>query len=506
MRGWKESFAVYTDRRVLRMLFLGFSAGLPLLLVFGTLSVWLKEADLSTSAIGFFSWATLAYGFKATWAPLVDHLPVPVLTRRLGRRRGWLLAAQMVIVAALILQAFNDPAENVIRSAALAVMLAFASATQDIVIDAYRIESADPDLQAALSSTYIIGYRIGMIGAGAVALEIAGLLDPDPATYQHAPWVATYLAMAGFMGLGVLTTLLIPEPSATRADSRPGREYVRFFLLFLLSAAAFAGLFAASFDLAETVKRNWAAVGASPVLAGFAVEAARFLGAVGGAAAVAAVLTRLRVAPADLVREAYVHPFVEFLVRHGRGALMILALIALYRISDIVMGVMANVFYVDVGFEKQVIGRVTKGFGLIMTILGGLAGGLLAYRYGVLRILFLGALLVAATNALFALLATAGPRLDLLVAVISADNLAGGIASAAFVAYLSGLTARGFTATQYALFSSMMLLFPKLAAGYSGMAVDALGYETFFLGAAALGLPVLILIVVVGRRAVRAPR
>ncbi len=500
MRSWSETFAVYADRRVLRMLFLGFSAGLPLLLVFGTLSVWLKEAELSTSAIGFFSWAALAYGFKVTWAPLVDHLPVPLLGRRLGQRRSWLLVAQLAIVAALVLQALNDPAQSLAAAAGFAVMLAFASATQDIVIDAYRIESAEPDLQAALSSTYIVGYRLGMIGAGAVALEIAGWRDPDPTTYQQAPWTVTYLCMAGLMGVGLVTTLLIPEPATTRSTARRGIDHLRFFLLFLLAAGVFVGSFTVTFDLTAVLRDAWIEAGISAALAGFAAEALHFLGAVAVAGGIGYGLARLQLAPGDLVREAYVDPFAEFLRRYGGWAVWILALIALYRISDVVMGVMANVFYVEVGFEKQVIGRVTKGFGLVMTILGGLVGGLLAYRYGVLRSLFLGALLVAATNALFAVLAAAGPRLDLLIAVISADNLAGGIASAAFVAYLSGLTARGFTATQYALFSSLMLLFPKLVAGYSGMVVEAVGYERFFLGAAALGLPVLLLILIVGRR------
>ncbi|CCQ72221.1 MFS transporter [Magnetospira sp. QH-2] len=497
MHGWIDSLAVYRDKRVLRLLFLGFSAGIPILLVFSTLSVWLREAGVERAAVGFFSWAALGYGFKFIWAPLVDHLPLPLLTRQLGRRRSWLLVSQVMIIAALVLQAFNDPVTNLTLAAVFAVMLGFSSATQDIVIDAYRIEAADVDLQASLSAAYIAGYRIGMILAGAVALEIAGGLDPDPDSYQHSPWFWTYLCMAAAMGIGLITTLTVPEPdpvAGRRELDRPFAHYLRFIALFALSVAGFVVMFLLTADTAAQAKQ---ALGGG-TLSGFLVETGRLVLAlivalITGRGLVAAGLT-----PKDMVREAYVDPFADFFTRFGKLALLVLTLIAFYRISDVVMGVMANVFYVDIGFDKQTIGRVTKGFGLIMTILGGFAGGLLAYRFGVLKALFIGGLLVAATNALFALLAVSGAQLTLLMAVIAADNLSGGIASAAFVAYLSGLTSSGHTATQYALFSSIMLLLPKVIAGYSGMMVDAVGYVWFFLGTAALGLPVLVLIGAVG--------
>jgi PAT family beta-lactamase induction signal transducer AmpG len=200
-----------------------------------------------------------------------------------------------------------------------------------------------------------------------------------------------------------------------------------------------------------------------------------------------------------MVESTYVAPFKDFFSRYGRTALLIIALISTYRIADVVMGVMANVFYVDIGFEKQEIGRITKGFGLIMTIVGGFFGGILTIRFGVMRILFLGAVLAAATNLLFAVMAGMGNDIRMLIAVISADNLSAGIASAAFVAYLAGLTNSTFTATQYALFSSIMLLLPKLLAGYSGIVVETVGYSNFFIGTAVMGLPALVLIVLVVR-------
>jgi len=503
VRSWKESFRAFFSPRVIAMLFLGFSAGLPLLLVFSTLSVWLREAGVERATIGFFSWAALAYGFKVVWAPVVDRLPLPLLDNLLGRRRSWILVAQFAIVAALLLKAFNDPVENLPAAALFAVMLAFASATQDIVIDAYRIESAPVDMQGLMSATYIAGYRLGMIVAGAGALELAGVLDPDPDSYQFAPWTATWLAMAGVMSVGIATTLLVREP--VRDVEAEGiiwavGDYVRFLATFAAAAGAFFAIFALSDDLSASAKAALTG-GVEPAgpLTGLVVETARLLTAAAGAVLTGLVLVRAEVVPRAMAHETYVAPFADFFGRFGRAALLILALVATYRIADVVMGVMANVFYVDLGFAKQEIGRISGGFGLVMTIFGGFVGGLLITRYGVMRMLFAGALLAAATNVLFAVLAVTGKILWLLALVIAADNLSGGMASAAFVAYLSGLTNARFTATQYALFTSLMLLLPKLIAGYSGMVVDSVGYATFFVGTAVLGAPVLLLVLLAGR-------
>lgn len=506
MRTWGESFRAFLSPRVISMLFLGFSAGVPILLVFSTLSIWLREAGVERATIGFFSWAALAYGFKVVWAPVVDRLPLPLLEGLLGRRRSWMLLAQAGIIAALVLKAFNDPATDLTMAAVFAVLLAFSSATQDIVIDAYRIEAAPVEMQGLMSATYIAGYRMGMIAAGAGALELAGFLDPDPDSYQYEPWITTWLAMAGVMLVGVVTTFVIREPERNSAAAKHSEwsvaEYARFLGTFAMAVAVFAMVFSllgGGLPGFAGIKMAIFGEGDAGPLAGFIVETVRLVLAVGAAVLTGIALVRVGVVPRDMARETYVAPFADFFGRFGRAALLILALVATYRIADVVMGVMANVFYVDLGFQKQEIGRISGGFGLVMTIFGGFAGGLLITHYGIMRMLFVGAVLAAGTNLLFALLAATGKVVWMLMLVIAADNLSGGMAAAAFVAYLSSLTSARFTATQYALFSSLMLLLPKLIAGYSGVAVDAIGYPAFFVGTAILGVPVLLLVVLAGR-------
>ena len=418
---WREIGQVYTERATLRMLFLGFSAGLPLLLVFGTLSFWLREAGVDRTTIGYLSWVGLAYGFKWVWAPLVDRMPIPILTRLLGRRRSWLLMSQLTIMVALTCMAVTDPRLSLLPMVWCALAVAFASATQDIALDAFRIESAGTERQAALAAAYQTGYRIAMIWAGAGALWIAARAEvPDLASYQPGAWRVAYLTMAVSMLLGVATVLLSPEPAA-----RP-----------------------------MPTSRN----------------------------------------AAEWLKSALVEPFADFLHRYGKQAILILALIAVYRISDVVMGIMANPFYVDMGYTKDEVASVTKIYGVVMTLVGAFAGGALALRFGVMRVLMLGAALSAASNLLFAWLGTRGHDVTALIFVISADNLSSGIASAAFIAYLSSLTNINYSATQYALFSSMMLLLPKFLAGYSGKYVDTFGYSHFFTATALLGLPVLVLV------------
>ena len=418
---WLETSKVYLEPPTLRMLMLGFSAGLPLLLVLGTLSFWLREAGIDRTTIGYLSWVGLAYAFKWVWAPLVDRMPLPLLTRWLGRRRSWLLLAQTAVAGGLVAMSFNDPqvALEPVIWGALAV--AFGSATQDIALDAFRIESASTERQAALAASYQTGYRLAMIWAGAGVLWLAARAEVvGVAGYQHGAWQVAYLAMAASMLPGMLTVLLSPEPVRR----------------------------------AIPVARN----------------------------------------AAEWLRGALVEPFADFLTRYGKQALLVLGLIALYRISDVVMGIMANPFYVDMGYTKEEVAGVTKVYGLIMTLVGAFVGGLLAMRFGVMRVLMLGAVLSAATNLLFAGLALRGHDVTSLIIVISADNLASGIASAAFIAYLSSLTNINYSATQYAMFSSMMLLLPKFLAGYSGRYVDAFGYSYFFIGTALLGIPVLLLV------------
>jgi MFS transporter, PAT family, beta-lactamase induction signal transducer AmpG len=418
---WADTLRVYTEGPTVRMFTLGFSAGLPLLLVLGTLSFWLREAGVDRTTIGYLSWVGLAYGFKWCWAPLVDRLPIPLLTRALGRRRSWLLLSQLCIMAGLVAMAMADPKLSLMPVVWAALVVAFASATQDIALDAYRIESADENRQAALAAAYQTGYRLAMIWAGAGVLWLAARAEvSNAANYDPSAWRFAYLVMAGSMLIGVLTVLFSPEP-ARKALPAP---------------------------------RNMA----------------------------------------QWLQEAVVQPFADFFKRYKMQALLILALIAVYRISDVVMGIMANPFYVDMGYTKDEVAAVTKVYGVIMTLLGAFVGGVLSMRLGVMRVLMLGAALSAATNLLFAWLAGRGHDVQALIWVVSADNLSAGIASAAFIAYLSGLTNISYSATQYALFSSLMLLLPKWLAGFSGKYVDANGYVAFFNSTALLGVPVLLLI------------
>lgn len=450
-RRWLSDFKIYAEPPVLRMLLLGFSAGLPLLLVLGTLSYRLREAGIDRTTIGFLSWVGLAYGFKWMWAPLVDRLPLPLLTRALGRRRSWLLVAQISIMLALAGMALSDPAVHLPRVVFFALLAAVASATQDIALDAFRIESAEPTAQAAMAAAYQVGYRGAMICASAGALWIAAAFDPDEKTYQHGPWLAAYLVMAGMMLVGVVTVMFSNEPAArvstvTVERERQARERI----------------------------------------------AARDM---------PALFTRL----AGWFYVAVASPFLDFILRYRWQAALVLALIATYRVSDIVLGVMSNPFYRDMGFTKDEVAAISGVYGVCMTLAGSALGGVLTLRLGVMRVLFLGALLSAATNLMFAWLTTRGHDLAGLVAIISADNLSAGIASAAFVAYLSSLTNVAYSATQYALFSSVMLLLPKFIAGWSGWAVDHFGYQTFFTGTALLGTPVLLLTWLVWRQSQRAP-
>jgi len=390
----------------------------------------LREAGLDRATIGYLSWVGLAYAFKWCWAPLVDRLPIPLLTRALGRRRSWLLLSQVAIMASLVGMALADPRSQLTLVVWCALAVALASATQDIALDAFRIESADASRQGALAATYQTGYRVAMIWAGAGVLWLAARAEVAPAAavvgaapgvlYQQAAWTTAYLVMSASMLVGVLTVLFTREPM--RIELPPARNAVQW------------------------------------------------------------------------LRSALVEPFADFLQRYGKQALLILALIGTYRISDIVMGIMANPFYVDMGYTKDEVAAVTKVYGIVMTLVGAFVGGALSMRWGVMRVLMLGAVLSAASNMLFAWLAGHGHDVTALIAVISADNLSAGVASAAFIAYLSSLTNVRYSATQYALFSSMMLLAPKWLAGFSGVFVDAYDYATFFTATALLGLPVLVLV------------
>lgn len=458
---WAAALRIYSRPQVLAMLFLGFAAGLPLLLVFSTLTAWLRDFDISKTAIGFFAWVGITYSIKFVWAPVIDRLPIPGITTAFGKRRGWMLLAQFGIALGLAAMAYMGPEANLAFFALLAVGVAFASATQDIAIDAYRVEAVIEEWQGAMAAMYVFGYRLALLVAGAGALYLA----------EYQSWEAAYVVMALLMAIGLITVLLIQEPDhQVSADTWAREQRVIDFL----------------------AKNNGAASRLQRLQAWF-------IGAV-------------------------ICPFADFFERNGlRMAVIILLFVAVYRISDITMGIMANPFYLDLGYSKADIASIGKVFGFIMTIIGAALGGLLVVRYGIMRPLLAGAIMVAATNLLFAWMAHTDPYSvsflqhlavpiswvmnlfgsseaftppqAMLALVISADNLSGGLAVSAFIAYLSSLVNRTYTATQYALFSSLMTLPAKFLSGFSGWVVDSTNFTTFFLIASALGLPAILLVI-----------
>jgi MFS transporter, PAT family, beta-lactamase induction signal transducer AmpG len=502
-KSWMDSLKVFLDKRSITMLFLGFSAGLPILLIFSSLSLWLREAGVARSAVTYFSWAALGYSFKFIWSPLVDKLPLPILTKLLGRRRSWLLVSQLMIIGSICWMAVVDPASSGLSYMAMAaVLLGFSSATQDVAIDAFRIESAESELQAILAATYIAGYRIGMIVAGAGSLYLADYFGSTKEAYSHTAWMNTYLIMAACMLIGVATTLLRPEPEVqTSKDNHSTKDYFIFFILFLIIAGCFVATFSLSADLVSQAKKALTEFFSNKALAGFIVGSIRMAFAFGVAGIVALVIGKSGVVNTQMIEEGYIAPVKNFFDRYGKSlAWLLLCLVGLYRISDIVLGVISNVFYQDLGFSKTDIANAVKTFGVLMSLVGGFLGGILTTRFGVMKMLWWGALLAAGTNLLFMMLASMGQNTFMLYGVIAADNLAAGLASAAFVAFLSSLTDISFTAVQYAIFTSLMTLLPKVLGGYSGSMVDAIGYQWFFVFTTLIGVPVLYIVYLCGKK------
>lgn len=408
---WLESLLVYRDARVAAMLFLGFSSGLPFALVAGTMAAWLARSGVGMTEVGMFAWVGILYAFKFAWAPLVDHVRLPLLTRWLGQRRSWMLAAQVGVAAALLGMASTDPVQGLMALAALAVCTAFCSATQDIAVDAWRIEAAPTIQQGALAAAYQLGYRVALLAATAGALFIGGTWS----------WPAAYQVMALLMGVGIVTTLLLREPNSS----------------VIRQVAVHS-------PLAD---------------------------------------------PAAWIGSAVIRPFVDFFERNATNALWILVFIGIYRISDMVLGVMANPFYLAIGFTELQIAGYVKTVGFAAVIFGAALGGVAVARFGLGWPLVFGAVILALTNLSFAVLAFAGPSVPLLVLVISADNIAQGFSGTVFIAYLSGLTNISYTATQYALFTSLMVLPGKVLSGFSGLIVEEIGWVSFFMYAAVIGVP-----------------
>lgn len=405
---WVKIFLHLKNKKLLTMFLLGFSAGLPLLLVFTTLSAWLRDENIVRSTIGFFGWVTIFYGLKFLWAPLIDSIKLPLIHNILGKRRSWLLLTQISIGIFLYLLATISPnSESLITFAICALFVSFFSASQDIVVDAYRIEIAPVESQGILTAGYQFGYRVAILVSGAGALYIA----------DSYTWEISYKVMSSLMLVGIITTLMSSEPSEHK----------------------------------------------------FKIDKSD-----------------------NLIVAVFWAPIRDFFSRY-KNAILILIFIGVYRLSDLSMAVMANPFYLDIGFTLSQIATVTKVFGIAMTLIGAFFGGIIVLRYGVKQPLFYGSIMIALTTLMFVIQSIFGNNMNLFVLTIALDNFTGGFAGTVFIAYLSSLTDPKYTATQYALFSSLMLVPGKFLSGFSGLIVDNFGYSELFLISASLGIPAIII-------------
>ena len=409
MKTWSESFLGFFKPKLLIILALGFCSGLPFGMLIDPLSYWLREADISRSTIGLLSWITLMFTFKALWSPFVDRLKLPFLSL-LGQRKSWLVLSQSLVVISIFGMSFSDPTNSLMVLVAFALSVSFFAATQDICIDAMRVELVLDHEQGEAASMYQGGWRIAFLVSQGVTFFIASYYD----------WSAAYFSIGILMGMLVLFSIfVIPEPKRPDSDL-PG------------------------------IESN----------------------------------------PLKSFKNLYLSPLKDLFERYfDNNILLVFLLIIFYRFSDIVLGPMAMPFYVDTGFSKEEVAIVTNAFGIAMTMAGVFVGGLLIYRYNLMSVVFLGALLVMLTNIAFAWLDTIGHNVSALTVTIALDNFSQGVASTALIALLSGLTNRSFTATQYAALFLLATFPATIIKGFSGFFVDSFGYFNFFLYAAALGLP-----------------
>jgi MFS transporter, PAT family, beta-lactamase induction signal transducer AmpG len=405
---WWSALASYLTPRMLVILAMGFASGLPLLLTLSTLSYWLSKVGVDKTTIGLFALVGTPYTFKFLWSPIMDQVPLPILTRLLGRRRSWLLLTQALLAVAIFVMGLIDPAIDPWLTALAAVVVAFLSASQDIVIDAYRIELLPEEEQGQGAGATQTGYRFGLLLAGAGALAMS----------DYLPWPVVFTVLAGAMIVAMVVTLLAPEPKAP--PPQPKRDY-----------------------------KLW-------------------------------------------VKEAVIDPFAEFMGRKGWA--VILAFVLFYKFGDALGGTMANPFYNEMGFTGTEIAAVSKIWGVWMTVVGALIGGLAVARWGVFQALLIGGVLQAVTNLAFSYVAMVGHDLPALAIAITTDNLAGGAAGAALVAYLSGLCNVAFTATQYALLTSFMAQGRTWMSSGSGWLAENTDWFTFWTSTMFLAIPGLLLL------------
>ncbi|MDX2074153.1 MAG: AmpG family muropeptide MFS transporter [Alphaproteobacteria bacterium] len=409
MKSWLQSLEIYLRRPILAQFMLGIPSGLPLALTAGTLTVWLAESGISKSAIGIFAAVAVPYSLKFLWAPLLDGIDLPFL----GKRRGWMIATQIMMAAAMVLMALSNPEEAPYLTGLAALLLSFSSASHDIAKDAYRVEILPTEMQGAGAAVFVLGYRVGNLFSTAGALYLATFFG----------WQMTYLLMAAIMLAFCITVLAVREPEASKRQE------------------------------AEHHKT-------------------------GGAG--------------EWIRDFVITPFVEFLQRPQ--AITILLFILLYRMADAFLGVMANPFYIELGFSKIEIAEVVKIYGLLATILGSIIGGAVVFRLGVMRALWVGGIAASISNLMFVWQAHIGAEPYGLALTISLDNISGGLATAAFVAYMSKLCNLRFTATQYALLSSFAAFGRTWLSTPSGWAAEQLGWDGFFILSTAIGIPALLVL------------
>jgi PAT family beta-lactamase induction signal transducer AmpG len=413
MNTWKSSFLGYLEPRLFIVLFLGFSSGLPYGMLIDPLNFWLSESGISRTAIGLLSWITLTYSFKAIWSPFIDKFKIPLLANLLGQRKSWLVLSQAVVVLALFGMAFSDPVNSILTLVGFALIVGFASATQDICIDAMRIELVTEKELGEASAMYQGGWRLAFLLTQVATFLIASLYD----------WSTAYnLAAVLMIAVIFLSIFKVPEPK------RSIREHISIIN-----------------------------------------------------------------APGEWFADSYLVPFKDFYDRWKGQFFLTVLLIICYRFSDIILGPMAMPFYQETGFTKEEVALITNAFGILVTVLGIFFGGLMVFRSGIMRTLFLGAVMVCLTNLSFAALDTVGHELSALTAVIALDNFSQGLAGTALIAYLSSLTNQNFTATQYALLFLLATVPAKLLAGASGVIVDSIGFFNFFLYASFMGIPAIFL-------------
>jgi PAT family beta-lactamase induction signal transducer AmpG len=421
-----ESFiatlGVYLRPRVLIVMFLGFSAGLPLALSGSTLLYWMREVGVDLGTIGLFALVGTPYTVKFLWAPLVDALDVPVLSRLLGRRRGWLIFSQLLLIAAIVLLGFSDPAVSPWLVAVGALLVATASATQDIVIDAFRVESLEENEQAAGMASYVAAYRIGMLASGAGALYFVSGFEGFGLD-RHAAWTSGYVVMAALVLIGIVTTLIATEPEKSAAAKQAQQ------------------------------KEN----------------------------------------PLQRVVTTAVGAFSDFLTRDM--ALVVLAFVVLFKLTDALAGVMTAPFVIDLGFSRNEYASIIKGVGLAATLIGGFAGGFLARAYPLATSLWIGGILQAMANLAFSWQAVVGHDIVWLTFAIVAENFTSAIGTVIFVAYLSALCRNPLhTATQFALLTALAAVGRTYLSSGAGFIATASGWASFFAICALAGLPGLVLL------------